>query len=168
MALFISWVYRMKGAWLGKSEIFSWPFPLSSFFRKVGGIPVYRDCNQGLVEQAVQVFHERDGLVLALAPEGTRAKVDYWKAGFYHIALKAGAPIALGYLDFKRKAGGFGPLYYCTGDEEKDLAFIRAFFDTITPRHPERRSEVRFRPRGDKGTAKDISGRDIPKAVGME
>ncbi len=168
MALFISWVYRMKGAWLGKAEIFSWPFPLNWFFRKVGGIPVYRNRNQGLVEQAVQVFHERDGLVLALAPEGTRAKVDYWKAGFYHIALKAGVPIALGYLDFGRKAGGFGPLYYCTGDEEKDLAFMRDFFDTITPRHPERRSEVRFRPRGKDGNAADGVAPSVPKAVGME
>ncbi len=168
MALFISWVYRMKGAWLGKAEIFRWPFPLNWFFRKMGGIPVYRDSNQGLVEQAVQVFRERDALVLALAPEGTRAKVEYWKAGFYHIALKAGVPIALGYLDFKRKAGGFGPLYYCTGDEEKDLAFIRAFFDTVTPRHPERRSEVRFRPRHNDGNAADTQSPRIPKAVGME
>lgn len=146
LALAISWYYRMTGAWLGKDEIFRWPV-LKWIFRKTGGIPVHRGTCQGLVDQAVKVFHERDELVLALTPEGTRAKVEYWKAGFYHIALAANVPIALGYLDFKRKAGGFGPLYYCTGDLEKDLAFIRDFFATITPRHPELRSEVRFRPR---------------------
>ena len=146
LALAISWQYRMKGAWLGKDQIFGWPV-LKWIFKKTGGIPVHRGTCQGLVDQAVKVFHERDTLILALAPEGTRAKVEYWKAGFYHIALAAGVPIALGYLDFKRKAGGFGPLYYPTGDVEKDLAFIRDFFDTITPRHPELRSEVRFRPR---------------------
>lgn len=166
LVLAISWYYRMKGAWLGKSEIFSWPVA-KHIFRRTGGIPVYRGTCQGLVEQAVQVFKERDELVLALTPEGTRAKVEYWKAGFYHIALAAGVPIALGYLDFKRKAGGFGPLYYCTGDLEKDLAFIRDFFDTITPRHPELRSEVRFRPRNGDDTADNPQPPSIPKAVGM-
>ena len=150
LALAISWYYRMKGAWLGKDQIFSWPL-LKWIFNKTGGIPVHRGTCQGLVDQAVKVFQERDELILALTPEGTRAKVEYWKAGFYHIALAAGVPIALGYLDFKRKAGGFGPLYYPTGDVEKDLAFIRDFFDTITPHHPELRSEVRFRPRKGQG-----------------
>ncbi len=144
IALLISWHYRIKGAWLGKHTIFHWPL-LGWFFRKTGGIPVNRSRRQGLVDQAVEVFHERGQLVLALAPEGTRAKKDYWKSGFYHIALRAGAPIALGYLDYARKAGGFGPLYEPTGDLEKDLAFIQSFFDGVTPRHPELRSLVRFR-----------------------
>lgn len=167
LALFISWVYRMKGAWLGKSQIFSWPL-LGWFFRKTGGIPVFRTRHNGLVEQAVKVFNERDALVLALAPEGTRAKVPYWKSGFYHIALEAGVPIALGYLDFKRKAGGFGPLYYCTGDLEQDLSFINSFFATITPRHPEWRSEVRFRPPQNDNSNQAASQSSMPKAVGME
>ncbi len=144
MALFISWYYRMKGAWFGKHEIFNWPL-LGWFFRLHGGIPVDRRRSHGLVEQAVRVFQEREHLVLALAPEGTRAKCACWKSGFYHIALKANVPIALGYLDFQRKCGGFGPLYYPTGDPETDLTHIRAFFDTVTPRHPVRRSEVVFR-----------------------
>ena len=146
IALFISWYYRMKGAWFGKHEIFTWPL-LGWFFRLHGGIPVDRRCSHGFVEQAVRVFQEREQLVLALAPEGTRAKCACWKSGFYHIALKAGVPIALGYLDFQRKCGGFGPLYYPTGDPETDLANIRAFFDTVTPRHPAQRSEVVFRNR---------------------
>jgi hypothetical protein len=150
IALAISWYFRMKGAWLGKSDVFNWPI-LKYIFKKTGGIPVYRGTRQGLVEQAVEVFEQREELILALTPEGTRAKVVYWKAGFYRIALAAGVPISLGYLDFKRKAGGFGPLYYCTGDQEEDLAFIRSFFDTVTPRHPSLRSEVRFKSGQDNG-----------------
>lgn len=166
MALAISWYYRMKGAWFGKAEIFSWPV-VKHIFTRTGGIPVYRGTRQGLVEQAVEVFNGREELVLALTPEGTRAKVEYWKAGFYYIALAAGVPIALGYLDFKRKAGGFGPLYYCTGDEEKDLAFIREFFDTITPRNPELRSEVRFRPHNGNDDSSNPPPPSVSKAVGM-
>ena len=166
IALMISWKFRMKGAWFGKSQIFKWPL-LCRFFRKTGGIPVDRTRHQGLVGQAVQVFKERDALVLAIAPEGTRAKVDYWKAGFYHIALEANVPIALGYLDFKRKAGGFGPLYQPTGDVDKDLAFISDFFDTITPRHPDRRSAVRFRNFPSKDSESKSPAPSFPDAVGM-
>lgn len=144
MALLISWKYRMKGAWLGKASIFNWPL-IGWFFSATGGIPVDRSRHHNLVGQAIHEFSVRDNLIFALAPEGTRAKMEYWKSGFYHVACAAGVPVALGYLDFKRKAGGFGPLYACTGNVEQDLAFIRDFYATITPRHPERRTEVRFR-----------------------
>lgn len=145
MALFISYSYRIKGAWLGKSQIFHWPV-LGWFFKIAGGIPIDRSHPQGLVAQAVKAFREGEHLILALAPEGTRSKVDFWKSGFYHIAREAGVPIALCYLDFKRKVGGFGPLYYCTGNVQQDLKFINDFYNTITPRHPEKRSEARFKP----------------------
>lgn len=151
LALFISWHYRLKGAWLGKSEIFSWPV-LGWFFRMNGGIALDRSRSQGLVERAAQVFAEREQLVFAVTPEGTRAKCNYWKSGFYHIAVKANVPIALGFLDFRRKCGGFGPLYHPTGDVAVDLDYIRAYYDTITPRHPERRSAVAFRNYTDRET----------------
>lgn len=144
LALFIGWHYRMTGAWLGKEEMFRWPL-LGWFFRKTGGLPVDRNHPRGMVGEAVRVFGERDHILLALAPEGTRAKKEYWKSGFYHIAVQAGVPISLGYLDFKRKAGGFGPLYYPTGDVDTDLAYIRDYYAGITPRNPEWRSDIRFR-----------------------
>ena len=144
VALFISWKLRIRGVWFGKSEMFEWPL-LGKFFPKTGGIPVYRNRSQGLVGQIIQTFKERDHILFALTPEGTRTKVEYWKSGFYQIALETQSPICLAYLDYKRKAGGFGALYYPTGDVEKDLEYIRAFYATVTPRHPDRVGPVKFR-----------------------
>lgn len=144
IALFISWHYRMKGAWIGKHTIFSWPL-FGWFFRKTGGMPINRGASQNFVERAVTEFKKRDRLVFALAPEGTRAPLPYWRSGFYHIACQARAPIVLGYLDYQRKAGGLGPTFIPTGNVEEDLEFIRNFYHSVTPKHPDRRSDIRFR-----------------------
>ncbi len=144
LALFVSWYFHFGGVWFGKSEIFNWPI-LGRFFPMTGGVPVYRDRHQGLVDQIVETFNQRDHIVFAITPEGTRKKVPYWKSGFYRIALRAKAPLSLGYIDFKRKVLGFGPLYYPTGDVEKDLDVLRSFFSTVTPRHPDRVGPMRFR-----------------------
>jgi hypothetical protein len=50
----------------------------------------------------------------------------------------AGIPLALGFLDYKRRAAGIARLYYPTGNFEADLAEIQAFYATVTPRHPNR------------------------------
>ena len=40
--------------------------------------------------------------------EGTRKRTPHWRSGFYHIALGAQVPIALGFADYQRKVGGIG------------------------------------------------------------
>ena len=56
----------------------------------------------------------------------------YWKTGFYHIAAGAGVPVLPAFLDYKSKTGGFGPLFYPTGDIDKDMEFIREFYSDKT------------------------------------
>ena len=67
-------------------------------------------------------------------PSGTRSSVTKWKTGFYYIADGAKVPIVLGYLDYKRKVGGLGPLFYTTGDYQKDIKEIKAFYSNIQGR----------------------------------
>ena len=69
--------------------------------------------------------------------EGTRKKVERWRTGFYRIALEANVPIALGYLDYKKKVAGVTRLVHPTGDFEKDMQLIEAFYKEIHPKHPE-------------------------------
>jgi 1-acyl-sn-glycerol-3-phosphate acyltransferase len=76
-------------------------------------------------------------LTVIVPPEGTRGQVAYWKTGFYHIAQGAGVPVALGYLDFKRKAGGIGTLFKLTGEIEHDMREIQAFYGGISGKHPQ-------------------------------
>lgn len=77
--------------------------------------------------------------------EGTRAHVDYWKSGFYHIARTADVPIVMSYLDFEKKLGGFGPAFYPTGDVRKDMDTVRAFYAGKKGKYPERFGAIRLR-----------------------
>ncbi len=61
-----------------------------------------------------------------------------WKTGFYHIATGANVPIVLGFLDYQRKVGGIGPVIYPTGDFEADIKTIRAFYDGIIGKYPDK------------------------------
>ena len=98
-----------------------------------------------MVQQLASEFERRDYLILAVAPEGTRTKVDLWKSGFYHIALQSGVPIGLGYLDYKRKSCGLGMFVMPTGNIREDMNQIRAFYQDIRGKHPELESEPRLR-----------------------
>jgi 1-acyl-sn-glycerol-3-phosphate acyltransferase len=84
--------------------------------------------------------------VLAVQPEGTRKRVPYWKSGFYFIAKGAGVPIAMTYLDYQRKEGGFGPLLIPSADVDADVRAIREFYADKKGKHPDRFGNIVFRP----------------------
>jgi len=133
--LAVGFLMRAKLFWMTKDSVFRWPF--GGFFKWLGGIPIDRSKANGVVGQCVEMFARHDRLILAVPPEGTRKKVRAWKTGFYHIAVGAKVPIALGYLDYGRKRGGVARLFYPTGDYAVDIAEIQAFYSTITPKYPD-------------------------------
>lgn len=102
----------------------------------LGGIPVNLDQSQNLVQQTIEAFNGADELVIAIAPEGNRSYVDQWKTGFYHIAAGANVPIALGFLDFGKKEGGYLASYVPTGDVDRDIASIQAQYTGIVGKYP--------------------------------
>lgn len=128
--------------WMGKDAIFKKPF--GGIMKWLGGIPIDRSKNNNVVEQAIAQFHQNDELAIAVPPSGTRSQVSYWKTGFYYIAHGAGVPIALGFLDYRRKAGGIGPLIMPSGDYVKDMDQIIAFYSDITGKYPEKMSDVKI------------------------
>lgn len=136
-----AWSLRADISWLGKHTLFDGKGPLGRPFawwmKSLGGLPVDRRAPQGLVAQVVEMFKKADYLVLAVPPEGTRSKVEYWKSGFYHIALGAQVPIGLGYLDFENKVGGLGGFVMPTGDVKADMDKIRAFYADKRGKFPE-------------------------------
>lgn len=136
---------RVRANFLGKHTLFRPPF--GWLITLAGGVPLNRSTTKNAVEQAVQVFQERDKMVLALAPEGTRKNVPYWKTGFYYIALGAGVPILLGYVDYPRRICGFGPMFMPSGDIEKDFEVIRAFYADKVGQHPERQGPIALPPK---------------------
>ena len=126
---------RLDARWLGKHTIFRPPFrALLSF---LGGIPVDRAAATDVVDQAVAAFRASDRLLLALAPEGTRKKVEKWKSGFHRIARAADVPILLASFDYRTRVIELGPVFTPTHDFEADLAAIRPRFTGAMARHPE-------------------------------
>ncbi len=120
-----------------KKEFFDNPL-LNRPLRKLGGVPINRGKNENMVNKVAAMFGQYETLNIIITPEGTRKLVNNWKRGFYYIALKAKVPIVLGFLDFKTKELGFGPILYPTGNFDEDWKFIEGFYRGITAKHPER------------------------------
>jgi 1-acyl-sn-glycerol-3-phosphate acyltransferase len=144
--LTLSFAFRVKMFWMGKDALFRWPF--GPLFRWLGGISIDRSKSTNVVAQSIELFREKEELVLVVPPEGTRKSVKSWKTGFYYIASGAGVPIVLGFLDYRRKAGGFGPAITPTGDIEADMEKIRAFYVNITGKYPAKTDHATVKPSG--------------------
>ena len=132
--LCLAFILEIKPFIMMKADWFRWP--LGPFLRRFGAIPVDRSKSTHIVARSIQAFHKHPQMVLLVPPSGTRSKVMYWKTGFYHIAVGAKVPIVLGYLDYRRKVGGIGPVVHPTGDLEKDMKIIQAFYAGITAKYP--------------------------------
>ena len=132
--LCLAFIHRINPVIMMKDAWFRWP--LGPVFRWLGARPIDRSRANNVVAQSIAQFHRRDHLVLVVPPSGTRKRVAYWKTGFYHIANGAGVPIVLGFLDYRRKIGGFGPIVQPTGDIDADMTRIREFYRDISGKYP--------------------------------
>lgn len=121
--------------WLGKHTLFLGPW--APLLRWLGGIPVNRAAPQGLLPELVRRLNSREHFLLALAPEGTRRRVERWKSGFHTIALLTGAAIVPVAIDCGPHEVRFGPVFNPTADFAADLAVLQEFYRDVVPRHPE-------------------------------
>jgi 1-acyl-sn-glycerol-3-phosphate acyltransferase len=142
LLLLVRFAAGRRVSYLAKHTLFRFPF--AWFFRATGALPVERGEHHDLVTKLAQAFHEQPELWLAMSPEGTRARTDHWKSGFYHIALEAGVPVLLAFIDARRRECGLGELVELTGDVERDLGRIATFYGDKQGIVPERTSEIRF------------------------
>ena len=112
-------------------------FPLGIILRALGAIPVDRGMSAGTIKKVTNMMNATDKFFLLITPEGTRKLSKRWKKGFYFLAEHANVPVFLGFLDYKTKTGGMGPVIYPTGNFEEDLEKIQEFYKDKTARHPE-------------------------------
>jgi 1-acyl-sn-glycerol-3-phosphate acyltransferase len=142
--LAVAWSLRTNVSWIGKQSLFAPPF--GPFLKALGGVPIVRDKSANQVESIAQAIQrEHGGLYLVIAPAGTRGKRDHWKTGFYRIAERADVPILLGFLDYKGKRGGIGPVMRPSGNLGADMDRIRAFYADKVGKHEERMGDIRLR-----------------------
>ncbi len=131
VAVATKWALGLKVSFLGKDTLFL-P-PLGWLMRRLGGIPVDRRAANAMVDRSAAEFARREQLILVLAPEGTRRKVEKWRSGFWHIARSADVPIVCAALDWKRRVVRFGPTVLVRADTEPadDIARIKANYADV-------------------------------------
>ncbi len=118
-------------------------FPFKKLFLSLGALPIDRSPKNNSTEKTstvdamVHLFESRDDLKLLITPEGTRKRVEKWKTGFYYVALKANVPIALGFMDYKKRECGIDKIIYPTGDFKNDMKQVMEFYKNINAKHPE-------------------------------
>ena len=127
ITLMAAFLLRLNPYWMGKASIFKPPF--GAVMRWLGGIAVQREQSNNLVAASAAALVAADSPVqLIVPPQGTRSGVTEWKTGFYYIAQTAQLPILLAYIDYPNKRVGLGPVFEPSGDIERDMAEIKAFY----------------------------------------
>jgi len=155
LMLGIAWDLGLKVKYLGKHTLFKPPFGF--VMRWLGGIPVDRSNPAGIVTDIVERVRSGQGFYLVVTPEGTRSSGRYWKSGFHRIAVEAGLPITLGYVDRDTMTSGLGMTFVPTGDVRADMDVVRAFYADKSGFRPELRTEPRLREE-DRAAGEDGSG----------
>ncbi|MBS1647733.1 MAG: 1-acyl-sn-glycerol-3-phosphate acyltransferase [Bacteroidetes bacterium] len=117
-------------------------FPFKGLMQKLGALPIDRAAiktgeKKGSVDLIADLFKQHKELYLMVTPEGTRSKIEKWKTGFYYIALKANVPLALGFMDYKKRTCGIAKIIHLTGNFEIDMKKVMDFYKTITPKFPQ-------------------------------
>jgi 1-acyl-sn-glycerol-3-phosphate acyltransferase len=144
----IGYLYKLATglplSWVGKDSLFRWP--VGGLLRRMNGIPVNRRERTGLIGQLQREFQQRDWMWLAIAPEGTRAHVPHWKSGFYRLALAAGIPVGLAFIDYRTRVVGIREYVTLSGDREADMARIRQAYAGMVGKHPELAGGIQLEP----------------------
>ena len=135
----------LRANWMVKD---SWAKPPMGWVtNSVGAVPIDRTKANGMVGQMIEEFARREVFHLMIPPEGTRAYAEYWKSGFYQIALGAKVPVIPAYVDYSRKRGGLGEAIDLTGNRKHDMDKLRAYYTdgAQMARYPDKYGPVRLK-----------------------
>ncbi|MDB2535079.1 1-acyl-sn-glycerol-3-phosphate acyltransferase [Gammaproteobacteria bacterium] len=126
-----------KITFFGKYTLFNKPF-LGRFLKYMGGIPVDKSKpGRGLTDVAIENMKKLNGSLIAMSPEGTRAKTKKMRSGFLRIAKAVEGQIFLGAFDFSKKRIVLDKFYDPSGNNEQDLQWVRDYFMQYQAKHPE-------------------------------
>lgn len=112
--------------------------PLGTFFRKIGGVPVWRDKKSSLTDNLAETARSSKRFSLCVTPEGTRSINPEWKKGFYFIALKAKMPILLYGVDYQKKMIQCTKTIIPDGDIERQMREIKLYYKEFKGKKPEK------------------------------
>jgi len=143
IGLLAKWTTGIFFRFVGKDTRFKGPF--GAMLERWGGIPVNRRERTGFIAQMKDEFERHADFRLVIAPEGTRRRTAFWKSGFYHLARAANVPLALAFIDYRRREVGVGDCIDLTGNVAADMARIAEFYADKRGRRPENQGPVKLR-----------------------
>ena len=125
-----------KIKWIGKHTLFK---PgIKWFFSWLGGIPVNRNNPASFIEDVTNMIKRDNGLMIGVAPEGTRKKITRWKTGFLRIAKLTQSKILFIAIDEPSKTIRIeNSLFIPTEDRENDLTLVKNYFKKFKGINPE-------------------------------
>lgn len=122
--------YPLDVRWIAKSQLFIGPIGIVS--RAMGGIAVDRSAAKNFVGTMIEQYNKHEVFSTAIAPEGTRKKVDKLKSGYYRIAVGAQVPIVYVKFDWKNKICSFADPKEPEATWEAEVAYATEYFkDTV-------------------------------------
>lgn len=133
MAMVLS--LKIKIYWLGKHTIFKKGF--RRLLKSLGGIPVNRGDSKNIIKDITAFANQEGGFLIGLSPEGTRKRVENWKSGFLRMANSLECPILLVGIDYPSKVIKFTDLFYPTGDNQRDIDYLKKYYKDFIGKIPE-------------------------------
>lgn len=134
LGLIVRKVVNKEINYIGKKSLFNPPF--GWFFKKMGGTPVDRSSSNNLVEAVAKIFEKKKVFRIALAPEGTRKKVETLKTGFYYISKLANVPIIMVAFDFGKKEVKIAEPMYPSNNQEVDFEKVNNYYRGVHGKIP--------------------------------
>tara|TARA_B100000795_G_scaffold3848_1_gene2632 strand:+ start:175 stop:798 length:624 start_codon:yes stop_codon:yes gene_type:complete len=126
-----------KISFFGKHSLFKQPI-LGKFLSYMGGIPVDKTKpGLGLTEIAIKNMSKLNGSLIAMSPEGTRAKTEKLRTGFLRIAKAVEGKVFLASFDFGNKRIFLDTFFDPSGDNDLDLSYVREYFSQFEAKRPE-------------------------------
>jgi 1-acyl-sn-glycerol-3-phosphate acyltransferase len=139
----LAWDNSIKIRLLVKDSFFKGPIGI--FMRATGAVELDRANPAATIKRLLAEQKTDDRFLLGMAAEGTRSKGEYWKSGFYRIAVQTGLPITLAFLDAPSRTVGWGPTFVPSGDVRADIDRLREFFKDKRGFNPELATEPRLK-----------------------
>lgn len=145
LGVLVKWSLGLHFRFWGKDTLFRVPV-MGAWMRYLGGVPVIRGTSQGVVGDTAELMKQACGrnemFWLAVAPEGTRSWIAGWRTGAYQVAVQAGVPVGLAYLDFATRRAGMTHFVQLSGDVERDFALFRSHLSSVRGLRAEQASPI--------------------------
>jgi len=110
-----------------------WPFGwLQKYLLlRLGGIPVLREVNKGLIGSVSEVLEGLSSFILCVAPEGGLEHVNTLRSGYYYISKELDIPYVPIKIDYKNRCFKIHKPRKALDSFEKDSLEVKKLFDGV-------------------------------------